>query len=251
MKQKELKITFLIVRPGAVAQLEERVVRNDEVVGSNPIGSIFISFSQGIMEESLLEKYTFLTKRPSSDIPAVNCPAQELVPFMRALRDKQGMDMLLDVTAIDWEKESPRYTCVYHLTSTENHFYLRVAANCNDDKLPTIPSLVEIWPAADWHERETFDMFGIRFEGHPNLKRILMWDAYPHFPLRKDFPLAGIEEPFPAADVAEVTKAKVLPAPMVGGPFRSNPKGSIASSEPRACDESWNEQSPKPKDTVT
>ena len=75
-----------------------------------------------------------------------------------------------------------------------------------------MPSVSEIYPSANWHERETFDMFGIVFTDHPNLKRILMWDEYPYFPLRKEFPLAGIDTPLPAADVAEVTEASVEPA---------------------------------------
>ena len=64
---------------------------------------------------------------------------------------------------------------------------------CPDNQSPSIPSVSSVFPAANWHERETFDMFGIKFSDHPNLKRILMWDDYPYFPLRKEFPLAGIE----------------------------------------------------------
>ena len=89
-------------------------------------------------------------------------------------------------------------------------------------------------------------MFGITFSGHPNLKRILMWDEYPYFPLRKDFPLAGIDVPLPAEDVAEVTEASVEPAPMMGGPFVSSGEGMMSDSEPRAKDESWTEKVEKP-----
>ena len=74
-----------------------------------------------------------------------------------------------------------------------------------------------------------------------------MWDDYPYFPLRKDFPLAGIETPLPAADVAEVTKASVDPAPMMGGPFVASADGTISDSEPRAKDESWTEEKEKPE----
>ena len=90
-------------------------------------------------------------------------------------------------------------------------------------------------------------MFGITFTDHPNLKRILMWDEYPHFPSRKEFPLAGIETPLPADDVAEVTNANVDPAPMMGGPFVSIWRWMMSESEPRAKDESWTEQAEKPK----
>jgi NADH-quinone oxidoreductase subunit C len=88
-------------------------------------------------------------------------------------------------------------------------------------------------------------MFGIHFNGHPNLKRILMWDEYPYFPLRKEFPLAGIDTPLPADDVVEVTQASVEPAPMMGGPFVSSGSGVISDSEPRAKDESWTEEKEK------
>ena len=109
-----------------------------------------------------------------------------------------------------------------------------------------MPSISEIYPAANWHERETYDMFGIDFLGHPDLRRILMWDDYPYFPLRKEFPLAGIDTPLPADDVAEVTQASVEPAPMMGGPFVSSGDGPMSDSEPRARDESWTEESEKP-----
>jgi NADH-quinone oxidoreductase subunit C len=109
-----------------------------------------------------------------------------------------------------------------------------------------MPSVSSVYPAANWHERETFDMFGIRFSDHPNLKRILMWDDYPYFPLRKEFPLAGIDTPLPADDVVEVTQASVEPAPMMGGPFVSPSTGPVSDSEPRAKDESWTERNEKP-----
>ena len=85
-------------------------------------------------------------------------------------------------------------------------------------------------------------MFGFKFENHPNLKRILMWDEYPYYPLRKEFPLAGIDTPLPAADVVEATNASVEPAPMMGGPFVSSGDGPMSEAEPRAKDESWTEE---------
>jgi NADH-quinone oxidoreductase subunit C len=115
-----------------------------------------------------------------------------------------------------------------------------------DNESPSVPSISSIFPAANWHERETFDMFGINFVTHPNLKRILMWDDYPYFPLRKEFPLSGIEVPLPAADVSEVTGAAVDPAPMMGGPFVSSGSSRLSQAEPRAKDESWTEDSEKP-----
>jgi NADH-quinone oxidoreductase subunit C len=122
---------------------------------------------------------------------------------------------------------------------------MRVHSVCSDNDNPAMPSAAEIYPAANWHEREAYDMFGIKFTDHPNLKRILMWDDYPYFPLRKEFPLAGIDTPLPAADVAEVTDATVEPAPMMGGPFVSSGSGPMSDSEPRAKDESWTEEMEK------
>jgi NADH-quinone oxidoreductase subunit C len=118
---------------------------------------------------------------------------------------------------------------------------VRLHVDAVNDRVPSVSSL---HPGANWHEREAFDMFGIVFEGHPDPRRILMWDSYPYHPLRKDFPLAGIEVPFPAADVAEVTGQKVEPAPMMGGPFVSH-GGKLSEGEPSALDQSWTEEKPK------
>lgn len=194
------------------------------------------------------ERFEYLTERPSSDHLAVNCPAEHLVDFCTVLRDEFGYDLLIDVTAVDWDAASPRFTGIYHLLSSSRHIYLRIAVDCADDIHPSLPSLCGVFAAANWHERETYDLMGIRYEGHPYLRRILMWDDYPYHPLRKDFPLAGIEVPLPAADVAEATQAKVIAAPMMGGPFVSSGDGPMSQTEPRARDESWTEDKEKPQD---
>src|SRR5688572_30548769 len=199
---------------------------------------------------ALKEKFPHITDRPSLDHPAVNVPAGELVAVLRYLRDEFAFDLLMDVTAIDWaEGTSPRFTVVYHLLSTGRAgTYIRVAANCGGtDVQPTAPSIVSLWPGANWHERECFDMFGITFEGHPDLRRILMWDGYPYYPLRKEFPLAGIETDLPGADVAEATGANVIAAPMAGGPFvASTGEVNLTEAEPRAKDESWSDRRARP-----
>ena len=186
--------------------------------------------------------------RPSLDQPAVNVPAAGLVAAMAFLRDQHGFDMLVDVAGVDWSQGvSPRFTVVYHLLSTTDHDYVRVAADCRDDASPELPSVTSLWHGANWHEREAFDMFGIRFTGHPDLRRILMWDGYPHNPLRKDFPLSGVDTDLPDREVVAETRTNAIAAPMVGGPFvASQGEINMTDAEPRAKDESWNERRPKP-----
>lgn len=202
---------------------------------------------------ALKEKFPLLTERPSTDHPAVNVPVGEVPAVLQHLRDVAGFDFLMDITAIDGgEGASPRFTVVYHLLSSAAHpgSYIRVAANCASDAEPSAPSAVSLWPGANWHERECYDMFGIKFHGHPDLRRILMWDAYPYHPLRKEFPLAGIEVPLPDEEVAVETGAKVVAAPMAGGPFvASTGEINLTEAEPRAKDESWSDRRPQPGHT--
>lgn len=194
-------------------------------------------------------KFPQVTDRASSDHPAVNVPVADIVAVLTTLRDQLGYDFLADLTAIDWaEGVSPRFTIVYHLFSTSTAAYVRVATDCANDLEPAGPSVVSLWPGANWHERECYDMFGIKFEGHPDLRRILMWDGYPGWPLRKDFPLAGVETVLPDAEIAEETSTPVIAAPMMGGPFvTSAGEINLTEAEPRAKDQSWSEREEKPK----
>ncbi len=202
---------------------------------------------------ALKAKFPQATDRASADHPAVNVPLADLVAALRYLRDEWAFDLLMDVTAIDWaEGASPRFTVVYHLlSSTRGGSYVRVAAPCaGTEAKPTAPSVVDVWPAANWHERECFDLMGVTFEGHPDLRRILMWDGYPFHPLRKEFPLAGIETDLPVADIAEETGTRVIAAPMAGGPFVASPgEVNLTDAEPRAKDESWADRNARPDQT--
>jgi len=208
-----------------------------------------------ILREKFPQFAEKITPRASADHPALNIPADTALAVLAHLRDAHGFDVLADLTAVDWgvgasASATPRFTVVWHLLSMTHNpgTYLRVAADCASDTEPEMTSVTSLWAGADWHERETFDLMGIVFKGHPDPRRILMWDGYPFFPLRKDFPLAGIETELNDPEVAAETKAKVRPAAMAGGPFvASSGEMNLADAEPRAKDESWNERAEKPK----
>lgn len=104
------------------------------------------------------------------------------------LRDERDYAMCIDVTASDCSEQEPRFRVVYHLLSPARRERIRLKVPVSEDTA-VVPSVVEIWPGANFFEREVFDMFGIVFEGHPNLKRILMPEDWDGHPLRKDYPL--------------------------------------------------------------
>jgi NADH-quinone oxidoreductase subunit C len=194
------------------------------------------------------QQFPSAAPRASLDCPAFNIPAADALALLQHLRDTQGYDFLMDITGIDWSAEkSPRFTVVWHLYSSTKHTYVRIAADCASDSEPVMPSATGLWAGADWHERETFDMLGIKFTGHPDLRRILMWDEYPYFPLRKDFPLAGLPTELSDPEITEEIKTGVISAPMAGGPFVATPGEPMSEAEPRAKDEAWNEQNEKPE----
>lgn len=202
------------------------------------------------MKETLVKelclRFEGTQERESLDWAAVNVPVSQLESCCKALKEEYSFDMLMDVTAIDGGEERPRFTVVYHFLSRVRACYFRVACSCEDDTHPEVPSMTSLWPSADWHEREVYDMFGIKFKNHPDLKRILMWEGYPHFPLRKEFPLAGIEGDLPSAEIEQETHAKVIAAPMMGGPFCAPPSPYMSKAEPEGKDQSWTEVQPKP-----
>ncbi len=108
-----------------------------------------------------------------------------------------GFEQMIDLCGVDYgayadePREGPRFAVVVHLQSIRHNWRLRVRALCADDAFPVIASLVEVWPAANWYEREAFDLYGIMFEGHPDLRRILTDYGFVGHPFRKDFPLSG------------------------------------------------------------
>jgi NADH-quinone oxidoreductase subunit C len=124
-------------------------------------------------------------------------PAAGYVAAMKKLRDELGFEQLTDLCGIDYAAygdrplEGPRFAAVSHLVSVRHNVRLRVRAFCADDAFPVLPSIVDVWPVANWFEREAFDLYGIVFEGHPDLRRILTDYGFVGHPFRKDFPLSG------------------------------------------------------------
>ena len=151
---------------------------------------------------------------------------QRIADVCQFAKEQPGFDYLVDISSVDNYGDDPRFTIVYELYSYTHLVHLRLKTDVGEEACE-LPTVTGVWKTADWHEREIYDMMGIRFRGHPDLRRILMWEGYPHFPLRKDFPLAG--KPTEMPDVAFTR-----PAPLEGGPFVTVPGGKDAlAREPR------------------
>lgn len=114
----------------------------------------------------------------------------DLLAFLKTDPDL-SFEMLMDICGVDYLKtsEKPRFEVVYHLYSLSKNHRLRLRVKVPEEDM-TLPSAYGLWKSADWHEREAFDMFGFQFIGHPNLKRLLMFDGFEGHPLRKDYPMA-------------------------------------------------------------
>jgi NADH-quinone oxidoreductase subunit C len=153
--------------------------------------------------------------------------AADLREVARFCRDDISFDYLIDITSVDNFGEEPRFEIVYELYSMTLAIHLRLKLQVSEDA-GAVDTVSDIWPTANWHEREIFDMMGIKFTGHPDLRRILMWDGYPYFPLRKEFPLEGLPSEMPDVAFSES-------APMEGGPFVTRPSTATTKDrEPRA-----------------
>jgi NADH-quinone oxidoreductase subunit C len=126
-------------------------------------------------------------------------PAAQLQPVATALRDDAslGFEQLIDLCGLDYSAygdrpwEGRRFAVVSHLLSVSNNWRLRLRAFCTDDEFPVMPTLTTVWSSAGWYEREAFDLYGIVFEGHPDLRRILTDYGFIGHPFRKDFPVSG------------------------------------------------------------
>jgi NADH-quinone oxidoreductase subunit C len=141
--------------------------------------------------KSEYESATILTDEGREQVK-IDLPRDDIVELCKFLRDDWGYDFLIALTAVDFWPDEPRFTVVYQLynTATNDMVGLRVSLTGDD---PVIRTIEGLYPNANWHEREVYDMFGIQFEGHSDLRRILMPQDWEGHPLRKDYPL-GYEE---------------------------------------------------------
>ena len=153
-----------------------------EDFGSAPLRSLLDVFSDAVQA----------THADRGDATIV-VDAARIVEVLRFLRDTPGLDfdMLMDLTAVDYaghpDRDGPRFEVVYHLLSSQHMHRVRVKAGVPE--MPCqIDSCVAVWPAANWMEREVFDLYGVRFRNHPDLRRILLYEEFEGHPLRKDYP---------------------------------------------------------------
>lgn len=160
---------------------------------------------------SVLEAYEFVGET------TVKVDPDKLVEACRHLKDAEGFTYLVDLTAVDWKERDPRFDVLLLLHSfSRGQERLRLKAAVGE----SCPSVTGVWLTANWMEREVFDMYGVRFDGHPDLRRILTWDGFQGHPLRKDFPVEGID-----------TGAAIYPEryPEGGGPGPKDPNRKVLS----------------------
>ncbi len=144
----------------------------------NLLNKIQENFSQAIVETKYaLNEFTIKIRH------------EFLIPLMQFLKEDLDFDYLTDLTAVDYPDKEKRFEIVYHFFSLKNYKRLRVKTEIKEGE--KVSTLTRIWGSANWLEREVYDMFGIEFEGHTNLKRILLSDEWEGHPLRKDYPLIG------------------------------------------------------------
>src|SRR5665213_2578473 len=181
------------------------------------------------LAQQLKTRFGDLISEPAEfrgEITVVLAEANRIAEVCGHAKKEMGFDYLVDISSVDNYGSDPRWTVVYHLYGYGHHCSLRLKTDVGEEK-SELPTVTNVWRTADWHEREIYDMMGIRFRGHPDLRRILMWEGYPYFPLRKDFPLAGKNSNAPEVAFSH-------PAPLEGGPFVTIPSTSSSTArEPR------------------
>jgi NADH-quinone oxidoreductase subunit C len=160
-----------------------------------------------IIPQKLKEKFQNIEFEISDyrDELTIKFDQKYIVEICKYLKSEPELEFILcaDITAVDWATRKNRFTIVYNLFSLKNNFRLRLKAdaaeseNSNGENKWTIESVTSVWQAANWQERETYDMYGIHFNNHPDLRRMYMPEEFEYHPLRKDFPLMGIPGSLP------------------------------------------------------
>ena len=179
--------------------------------------------------QQLKDKFGDLISTPTEfrgEITVNVADTEQIAAVCAFAKEELGFDYLIDISTLDHYGEDPRFSVVYELSGIENGQHLRLKTTVTEEH-GEVPTVTGVWRTADWHEREAYDMMGVKFAGHPNLKRILMWEGYPYFPLRKDFPLEGKPTEMPDVAITDV-------APLEGGPFVTLPSSEDSTRrEPR------------------
>lgn len=156
--------------------------------------------------EKVKEKFNQSVEEISDfrDDLCITIQKEKLVELAKFLKDEPDLEFIFckDVTAIDWAVRKKRFTTVYHIYSFKFNYNLRLKANISDDP-PTIDTVSQVWRSANWYERETYDMYGINFLNHPDLRRMYMPEGFEYHPLRKEFPVIGIPGSLPLPKRAE------------------------------------------------
>ena len=131
-----------------------------------------------------------------TDMPCVKVKPDDLVELCLLLRDDElfKFNFMADICGVDFYPETPRFQLVYHLYSIPLGWRMRI--KCRLDDPPVAPTITGIWTTANFHEREAYDMYGIVFTDHPDLRRISMWEGYDGYPMRKDYPLRGYKDQY-------------------------------------------------------
>lgn len=174
---------------------EQQMGAQDLATPSNPLAEATVAFLRDRFPDAMLE-----AAEHRGEMTIVVKP-ERIAEVCLALRDEKNLayNYLADITAVDWPEREPRYDIVYHLLSLGTYAVVRLKTRIGgeDDPDPEIATVTTVWPGANWFEREIYDLFGIRFTGHPNQTRILMPQDWVGHPLRKDYPLTGIQLPEP------------------------------------------------------
>jgi NADH-quinone oxidoreductase subunit C len=148
------------------------------------------------LANKLREKFEELVSAPAEfrgEITVNVADAERIVEVCEFAKKELGFDYLVDVSSVDNYGDDPRWTIVYELYGLAHRCYLRLKTNVSEEK-SELPTVTGVWRTADWHEREIYDMMGVRFRGHPDLRRILLPEDWEGYPLRRDYPVEGFRD---------------------------------------------------------